>query len=458
MKRLLLLSLYLFSMIQPSFAGVDDSLGKVWSSLDGESVSTDAQYYKGQKAGHMSFGSMYLAKQKKNRPLISVNPPEIALDKSCYNQGVLNFGGLSFISGDELKNKLESITKQAGMMYVYMAISAISPVIGETLQEVYSKLQELGGFLSDECQTANQIASFAGDKLVEHSELAKNIYTKYQTMKGKKGDYSKTLEQYPKDKSSVLSEVASKDERYLLEDVNLAWKALEKLNGVSAELKEFMMTVSGTIIIRASKNGTSPPSFQHISSTITNAQMLEALLKGDRDMKVLKCTDSKKCLHVNEQTKTISKEKSFEYKVSSHMDKIEEALLEDKELESSSQRFLNTAGLPIYAIYDVLYRSTSGNPHFEKGPYVEMVAWNILYNYLAEMLKEVSEATNNLQIASNKELKNFRNSLRETQKLLSGHEMRDMTRYQLQLMLVKKAEQMESTNADQMSQFVNHAQ
>ena len=452
-------SLVLISTLLSStaLASVQNNLAKVWTSLGGESVTNGAHYYKGQKAGHYTMGSMYFARQKKNRPLVSVNMPEIDFDKSCYNQGVLNFGGMSFISGDELKNKLTSISQQAGLMFAYLGISSISPVIGETLQEVYSKLQELGGFLADECQTAKQIVSFAGDTMSQHSEMAKDIFSKSNLSSGKGRDLSSSYKQFPSGKSAALKDAAEKDERFILEDINLAWKAIDKLKIESKEVKELMMTMSGTVIIKAPSNDSGMPTFQYISSAVTSPVNLEALLKGNKDMRVLTCGESDKCLSVSEQNQNIKQEDSFETRVTKYLDLIEQALREDKELEQSAQKFLANAGLPAYAIYDVLYQFTNGNPEYEKGIFVEVIAWNILYNYLADMLKEVNEAANNLQISANNELKEFKESIRNAQKLLADHEMKDLSRYKLQLFLVKRAESMEDSIADEVSEALNMA-
>ncbi len=440
-----------------SYASVQNDLAKVWESLGGESTTNGANFYKGQKAGHYTLGSMYFARQKKNRPLISINPPEIDIDKSCYNQGVLNFGGMSFISGDEIKNKLTSISQQAGLMFAYLGISSISPVIGETLQEVYSKLQELGGFLADECQTAKQIVSFAGNKLAQHSEIAKDIFAKHNLSQGKQNDLSNSYEKFPSGKTAALSDLATKDERYIIEDINLAWKAIDKLKIDSKEIKELMMTMSGTVIIKAAANDNAMPTFQYVSPLIVSPTNLEALLKGGKDMKLISCSDQDKCLNVLEKNKFIEVDNSFENKVNKYLNAIQTALKEDKELEQSTQKFLSNAGLPAYAIYDVLYQFTNGNPEYEQGMFVEVIAWNILYNYLSDMLKEVNEAANNLQIAASEELKEFKESIRNAQKLLSDHEMKDLSRYKLQLFLVKRAENMENVIADEISEALSFA-
>ena len=457
MKKVINLLIVLSLISSITKASVQNDLSKVWNGLGGESITNDAHFYKGQKAGHYTMGSMYFARQKKNRPLISVNPPEIDMDKSCYNQGVLNFGAISFISGDELKNKLTSISQQAGLMFAYLGISSISPVIGETLQEVYSKLQELGGFLADECQVAKQIVSLTGDKLSQHSEQAKDIFSKMHLSQGKDKDLSSSYKKFPEGKSGALNDAAAKDERLILEDVNLAWRAIDKLKIDSQELKELMMTISGTVIIKAAKNDGGMPTFQYISSTVTSPSVLEALLKGGKDMKMIGCSESSKCLDVNEQNKFIEEANSFDRRVTKYLDLIQDALKEDKELEISAKKFLANAGLPAYAIYDVLYQFTNGNPEYEQGIFVEVIAWNILYNYLSDMLREVNEAANNLQISASDELKEFKESIRAAQHLLANHEMKDISRYKLQLFLVKRAESMEDSIANEVSEAMNMA-
>lgn len=456
MLKIIKLFFILILLSPNAYADINGELSKVWQSLGGESVANSAKYYKGQQRGHYTMGSMYFARAKKNRPLVSVNFPEIDLDKSCYNQGVLNFGGFSFIKGDELKNKMQGIMEQAGMMFVYLGVSSISPVIGEALQEVYSKLQELGGFLSDECQVSKQIVSFMGDKLSGHSETAKSIFSKFKTGKGENQDLSNAYREYPNGKASVLSDAASKDERYALEDINIAWKALDKLKlSGDRELKEMMMTISGTIIIKANNNGA--PQFQYVSSMVTDPGILEALLKGNKPMKVLSCNDTTKCLNISEKDKFIDTQDSFEHKVAEYFEKFKEALKEDKELEASAQTFLAKSGTAAFKIYDALYQYTKSNPEYEQGIVVEIVAWNILYNYLSDMLKEAKEAANNLQIAVSSELKEFKESIETAQRHLAEYEMKDLSRYKLQLLLIKRAENMEEVISDETAQIFSIA-
>ena len=455
---------YLFSFLlclflsDQSHSSAYKSFGKVWNNTGGTSVSTSPQMYKGQKAGHYTLGSMYFARESKNRPLMSVRFPEIDFDKSCYAQGVLNFGGISFISADELMNKLQSIVTQAGMMFVYQGISSISPVIGETLQEVYSKLQEVGGFLANECQAAKTINGIAGDLLTQHNSLAQNLVTKVGLSTGSSSDLSAAYRDYPKNRTQELSKAAAKDDSLILEDINLAWKALEKLNIQDYELKKFMMSISGTIIIHAPSSNNSIPQFQYISSNITNPSLLKALLKGGDDLPVLECSDHAKCLSVQNSVQRIDKKDSFEYKVAEYFSRFRTAIqndedISDKQSNADIHSFLSSSGLPVYKIYDVLYQYTNANPEYEQGVFIELVAWNILYNYLSDTLKQVTEATNNLKLAAAPQIAEFKASLIRTQKMLNDLEMKDLSRYKMQIFLINRAENYEKVMADEVSQI-----
>lgn len=451
----------IITFINAGFAHADPyaSLTNIWQRSGGTAVHTAPDYYKGQQAGHYTMGSMYFARPQHNKPLASVNFPQLNIDKNCYAQGVLNFGGLSFISADELTQKLQRIVTQAGMMFVYQGISAISPVIGETLQEVYSKLQELGGFLADECQASKQLNGMVGNVLTGHNAMAQSMYASSKPQDGESNDISSAYRDYPNGRKASLANNAKNDERLILEDINLAWKALDKfITGNSSDdldLKEFMMSLSGTIIIKAPESDNDNPVFRYISSNITSPDLLKTMLKGGDKLPVLKCDENEKCLNVTPDDRTVTREKSFEYMVTQYFDKFKKAIAADKNLDENSDvhKFLSSSGMPVYKIYDVLYQYSDGNPQYEQGVFVEVVAWNILYNYLSDALKQVTEAANNLQIAASTQLNEFRQSLIQTQKMLSDLEMRDLSRYKMQLFLINRAESYEKVMADEISKI-----
>ncbi|MEM9887852.1 MAG: conjugal transfer protein TraH [Bacteroidota bacterium] len=179
------------------------------------------------------------------------------------------------------------------------------------------------------------------------------------------------------------------------------------------------------------------------------------MLKGGSSIKVLKCDETKKCLNPTEHDKTIEVENSFESKVDAYFQKFEKALKDDEELEDSGQNFLAKSGIPAYRIYDGLCQYTAGDPRFVKGQLVKHVAWNILYNYLSDMLREVTDATNNLKIAST-QLKDFKKSLRNAKMSLSKLEQNNLSREKVVMTLIKNAKLLEESMAKDTSNIFSN--
>lgn len=411
-------------------------LEKLWKSVGAKASVTEPGYYQGQQRGYFSGGTIYFGREKKNRPLLTVNMPEFKMGGSCYNQGVLNFGGISMINSEELKAKLTNIGQQAGMMMIYMGLTALSPIISENLQEVYSKLQELSGFLSDECQAASQLVGMVGGYASQHSEIAKKIFSDSNTQKGKHGGLGDSYKNYPKGKNETLNDVANNNPRKALQNINLAWQSLQYLKDSTNNtntLKEMLMTLSGTIIIKEGKNDGDAPEVKFIESRITSPEILRGFLKGGNGAKIIKCDEYKKCLNVAEKNTQITEdEQAFEKRVAKYFDEITKALEEDRVVSHEVQNFLSKSGMPVYKMQDVLFRATQGSPKFEEGVLVQIVAWRILYNYLSDMLAEVNEVANNLQIADAESLKSFKEGLRNARKQLEALGSEDLERHQLQ--------------------------
>ncbi len=440
-------ALLLFLLISSNVNGAEsilDSISSLWNSLGGQSVSTGSNIYASQQSGNVTLGSIYIANKKHNRNLINVTFPTIDINHPCVKNSVLNFGGISFISGDELKEKLQSIAQTAGMIFVYLGLSSISPVISETLQEVYSKLQEVGGFLSDECLAAEMAVNFIKDKYTQYNTLRKKQVTDYELSKGDKTDIAGAYRSYPKDSGALSKEIGEKHPEKRLVNINLAWESLKKLQDVDIETKRLMMSISGTIIILENENDPDGhPAVEHIMPKITDPTVFQGLLKGSEQMSLLTCKDSDKCLHVKDEgfkLLSLQQRRGFEETVSDHFANFKIALDEDEELKPSSQSFLSQAGIPVYMMYDVLYRKTNGKPDAEAGILIQITSWNILYHYLTELINDSIKASNNYTILAADELNTYRKNLILAREMLGKYKMQDHNMHNLHVLLAQRSE------------------
>ncbi|WHA05669.1 conjugal transfer protein TraH (plasmid) [Candidatus Bandiella numerosa] len=436
-------------------ADVYKGASNLWKSLGGKSVSTGANIYKSQSGGHVTLGNVYLANTQKHRPIISVNHPEISLKNPCVGSSVINLGGLAHISGEELKNKVQTIIQSAGLGFVYLGLSAVSPVLSETLQEVFSKIQEMGGFLNDECNTGMMAATFVKDKAAEHFSSKQNQIVEHEMSgKGDKADLSSVYKKMPKGSGDKIEEIAKKNPEKRLVNVNLAWDSLKKL-GADEKTKKLMMTLSGTIIVHENKNNKDgEPIVQYIAPKIINPELLEALLKGNSEMKILGCSDNEQCLKIKEDSQKLGAEDGFEYKVAQYFKKFGDALADDKDLDSQSQNFLAKASLPVFMMYDGLWLKTDGHPEAEAGILIEITAWNILYHYLTELINESIEAANNYTIGAATELNRYKEGLIKTREMLNNYQIRDNNRHKLQVMLVQRAEYMNKAMNEETTKLI----
>ena len=149
------------------------------------------------------------------------------------------------------------------------------------------------------------------------------------------------------------------------------------------------------------------------------------------------------CIRDRDKEIAIKENEGFESKIQNHINQYKQALKDDAELNKESQGILAKSGLPIFMMYDVLMRHTQGKTEVEEGILVQTAAWNILYNYLTEMIQESENAANNYTMPVGEELKRYRDTLIKAKEALDRYELQDTSKYQLQVMLVNRAKAME---------------
>lgn len=438
----------IFSLLATPISSASGSkyLKKLWERSGGKGVITSPELYKRQGGGHFDAGSAYFARPPGNKRILSVTPPEINLSTKCANQGFLNFGGMSFLSGKEIGAKIQNIATEAGMMIVMQGFSLISPVIGATLQEVFSKLQELGGMLSDECRAAESVKAALGDAFTGKKSLAESISTNFNLF-GNKKDAAEAHKKEPTNED--LAAAAKKDEKKIIQDINLGWEVLKKYSlraGTDSDIfgnKQELLSLAGTIIIRANKSDPTSPDVQYIAPTIDDAKKLEAFMYGGVSLKLIGCKDKEKCLIIFEASKDYSKSDSFYVKIEEKVNSIFKSIKHDEDMTSNSEIhvFLKQTGLPMFAIADTIYRDTGGNPTAAMAVYNEVIAWQFLFNYLDDLLRRVEEEAGNLVLGATTELKQYKDSLYETRVRLNEVRRQVAEKYRINLSFVQLAKE-----------------
>ena len=110
----------------------------------------------------------------------------------------------------------------------------------------------------------------------------------------------------------------AKDQPMLPQEYNLVWHALSKeANGLSRQDKEFLLSLSGTIIAKSGKNG--GVSFTHKGSLAINEKVLDTIVfggNGSDQLKLYRCDNPDLCLNPVVQSQGFKKEDTMLYKIS----------------------------------------------------------------------------------------------------------------------------------------------
>jgi len=185
------------------------------------------------------------------------------------------------------------------------------------------------------------------------------------------------------------------DPRYkdlVLDQGNLAWQAIQKNNFLKEndDLAFLFMSLSGTIIIKGGGK-----SIEAKPSNATDKKLIKALLYGDT-AEVYYCLDSKDangCLELGTKTITISKDHAFQKRIQKILDNMVIKIRGDQKLSDEEIGLLQSTPLPIYKMLNVQVAYDKLNSPIDVGGYADIIATDILFQYLEENLMIVKSSS-----------------------------------------------------------------
>ena len=144
--------LILIFIMAPNYSYATQSMEDFLESLGGMSNVSGGKFVKGQKAGHLSLGSVQIRSNIKNVQLASARLPSVKA--GC---GGIDFfaGGFSFIDSDQLIALLKSIGSNAAGVLFQMAIDTLSPQMGSQLKYFQNLIRNINELNINSCQAAN---------------------------------------------------------------------------------------------------------------------------------------------------------------------------------------------------------------------------------------------------------------------------------------------------------------
>lgn len=395
-KKILLSILFLLYAVN-SNAGIGNDMTKFWDSLGGTSNITDPRFVKGQKAGHLSLGSIQMRSNIQTAQLASVRMP--SLRAGC---GGIDFyaGGFSFISSDELISLMKSIGSNAPGALAQLALDNISPKIGAIVKYFQNLAREINSLNINSCSAANSLIRNPGGVLNSAKTQGCRLYGLASNKFQDAAAANSACTSGGKGSDTVNSASDTIKDQYKLTDINIAWEALKKAGLVnlsssdSVELAEVFMALSGTIIITGGGSDDSEVEINPYFPKIVEGKTINALLSGGviQSKKCDTAANDNKCLSVSDVEINLDKKDSYLGRVTQSIKELADAIQNDSDsnLSPDVNKLLSFSPLPIYQIINIhtsYYRDT-----IELGSIAEFLALDILYGYLARVNKEVTKA------------------------------------------------------------------
>ena len=270
---------------------------------------TASAIVKEQAAGHFTGGSVIIKTPASPAlQLVQARAPSCSIGGLPCGAQIEAFGGaLSLISGQELMKHLKTLPANAPTYAGMMLIKTKCVQCQDLLEYMDAKADWLNKFNFDTCA---QMQSLIDSLLPKDNAKSQALRQTQMILTGQKKDMA-ALQQASKADSGDPTKDVPELESPLGENYNIVWKALAKKassNSDGKELKELLMSISGTII--GTKGEDRKPKVQHLKSLV-NRDLIKQFIGADgvdsKSMRLYVCDEAESCLAPVAKDRNINK-------------------------------------------------------------------------------------------------------------------------------------------------------
>lgn len=364
--------------LSPAIAGVQDDMNNFFDHMGYATNSTSAKAWQGQAARYMSGGSFFARTGNKNIQLVSISLPSIS--SGCGGIDVY-LGAFSFINKDEIVAFVKQVMASAPGYLFDLALKTTVPELAAAKDFVQKLATDVNRFNMSSCQAAQaaigSVASMWGvsqQTICQSVAGQNNVFSDWVASRQgctTGGDYGR-----------VVGKATGAEKDQVLYSTNLMWDALA--NGTlssSQELRQFAMSVSGTVIFDDQGK-------MHVLSPIaTDRSVINTMMNGG-SATVYVCDNGNKCLAPSLGKVSISADKSLVSLVSKTLSSISNKAFSDEPLTQTEKEFINSTSIPILSwIVDQSSLSVSESLFAQLADYI---ACDIYLQYLEAVVKVVN--------------------------------------------------------------------
>ena len=376
------------------YAGVDSDLNGFFDKLGFDSNVTAPRASKGQEAGYYTGGSLFARTPVRDLQIMQVDLPG-------YRSGCggidLFMGGFSFINSDQIVALMKNVMNNAKGYAFTLALESATPQLANVIKFLQEQAAKINAMNVNSCETAAGLVGSVWPRTQEAQRRVcadvgqKGIFSDYAEAKQKCGNEGQLSETLNKGKGAYKNAV--------FKEGNLAWKAIQRNGFLNSDqqLAELFMSLSGTIIVRQNGGGDDAEhTFITLPSLATNMKLLGALLNGGTAT-IYRCEDPEHCLTPKTTTVTINTEHALKNRVGKTLQKMAEKFVSDARIIESEIGLMEATTLPIQKMLNVQTAFYKDQVVLDISSYTDIIAIDILFQYLNENLNIVRASTVNLQ-------------------------------------------------------------
>ena len=440
-----LLALFAASMATSSAqaGGVKEDMTEFFDDMGAAANVTGPTAYQGQSAGYYTLGSAWTRFPQK-----TVYPANIQLPKVSAGCGGIDIftGSFSFISVDEFVSMLKAIANNALGFAFQLAIESISPQIAGNLRNLQDVANKVNSFNINSCEAA---AAAVGSLWPRIDKAESAICKSIGRSAGRFSDAVKERRGCDNggERSATLASSTDQAEKdQMPTNKNYAWDMINKspLKGESQELRELVMNMLGTVIVRARAGDDDPVTIEYIGAQ--DVSILDGLLDGTKAIQIRGCVDSEKCLELTNKTISPLGAAALKPKLQAGIQGIIDNVRKKKALTPDQIELLGMSSLPLYKIIAVNEATGFDLADSEKSNLAEVLAVQLLSSFAERLLSEAaSGSSGNINQADQEILNNFANQVSQARLALDRRLGRLNGKLTVTFAMIDRAMMIEST-------------
>lgn len=453
-KKLFLLSLTITSLLpMPVFASGVDKLVK-FARKNGAMVNVNqGAIINDQRGSIMTAGSVIMRGPKPEElDPFKIQLPSFKFDP-CTGSADFRFGGFSYLRSDEWMKFFKGVAKTLPNIGVHQLLKTVSPMMHDMLTYFETVARNINGLSLNQCSMAQSIAAGSFQK---HTNGDQQICMAQGTASRTGSDLFK-MTQDCKDnpdrhgKAGMDSDFKSQ----LGKEFNLVWKALSQSTGTSStqDLKEMMMSISGTIIGKKGDDGqyifTGKPSLVETSETL---EKFIGLSQGNSTIEKYQCSDPVLCLNPTVTQLTLKLEETIYGHISKTLrGLVDKVYLNDgANLTEDEEIIIGFSTIPILGLMEneIINKTKPGDIMVRISEHMEVICYDVITSFLENMLAQVNNNVRALSLAQMTDMgviKDFNDQLQQTRLFLSNARGTAFKRLQVVLAVKERLIQQEKS-------------